>query len=366
MFNDLGKFSFDSMAVVYMFSYLLIPVMLFQGVRITKFCTDGLAKANTETLKGLAILIIVLHHLTQGLNDPAYMQPFLGLDYLGIAMFFFFSGYGLSISGMRRGSYLQGFFSRRISRVWIPYLLANILAVGIAVLGYGMPYDAGEIAVYVLGIRFIDGVAWFINAVTFFYLLFYVCFRWLSVRKAIAALFIGALLYAVILHWFHFGANWINSALAFPMGVWVAHDKERIFHWARRHFAAVLGVSFIVTLLLYVAGVYPDFAGIHRKLFIGGAQLMAMTSFTFFLTMLLCRVQFHAKYMMYIGGISYEIYLVHMKVRYVYFDTWHGNDLCVYLFLTFFATLIFKKLAARLTSFFAVCWPEKKIGGKNA
>ncbi len=97
--------------------------------------------------------------------------------------------------------------------------------------------------------------------------------------------------------------------------------------------------------LFYIAGIDPEEMRINSKLFIGGAQILAMTLFTIFLWLCLCNIKLNARLLVFIGGISYEVYLLHMKIRYFYFDTWRGNDFFVYLILVFISSILFKYLA---------------------
>ena len=261
-----------------------------------------------------------------------------------MALFFFFSGYGLSVSGLRRGDYCTGFFSRRLGRVWAPYVLVNFFAVCIAIIIYGENYSGLDMVCYLLGIKLIDGVNWFVDAITFFYLIFYACFRCFSARRAIQTLFICSIFYAGILHAFHFGVYWINSALAFPMGVWIAHDKEKLISFVERNNTIILLSGFLFTGIFYLLGFYPNEVGLHVKNIIGLAQILAMGISTLFFTVVLCNLRLNSKVMIFIGGISYELNLMHIKVRYVYFDTWHGTDFFGYFMLVIISAFFLKQI----------------------
>lgn len=67
----------------------------------------------TTTLKGIAIVIIILSH-TMG----CFTRVFTPLGGIGVAMFLILSGYGLNESFKRNG--IGSFWKKRFLRVWIP------------------------------------------------------------------------------------------------------------------------------------------------------------------------------------------------------------------------------------------------------
>ena len=332
------------------FAYILLPFLLLWRARINVFYVEGLNKENTEALKGLAILLIILHHITQALESPGLMSPFIGFGYMGVAIFFFLSGYGLSMSGLAKRNYTDSFFRRRIFRVWLPYVLVNIVSLGVAIVCYHQSYSIHGFIFYALGIRMFDGVTWFVYAIMFFYLLFYLCFNYFSVKHAILALFTCVFLYASILHFFHFGANLINSAFAFPLGVLIAHAKMQIFTWLRSCYTKCLLGVLVIFAGFYLLGIYPAALGLHVKTWIGISQILSMNALVLFVCVILCKLELHSRSMVFIGGVSYEMYLIHMKVRYIYFGTYEGNDIFVYLLLTILISVVFKRIGNYITA----------------
>lgn len=87
---------------------LIFAIILVSGIHARGHEHDAfMSKAQTTSLRGLAILIVVIHHLGQRLDSALpltlYLMNFF-IGYLAVGLFFFLSGYGnmLSISHMQR------------------------------------------------------------------------------------------------------------------------------------------------------------------------------------------------------------------------------------------------------------------------
>lgn len=81
---------------------ILIPAFLilcFYNVKFNgkKFNIDNLSRENTNSMKGLFAVSIILCHLSEMPNVESFYF-FRGTGNLAVSMFFFLSGYGLMLS----------------------------------------------------------------------------------------------------------------------------------------------------------------------------------------------------------------------------------------------------------------------------
>lgn len=94
---------------IYLFAYGIIPITILIGVRKVKKSQNlnynYFNQTQTSILKGISILLIVVHHFTIRLINPEFMKPFLNVGFLGVAIFFFISGYGLISSYLKDKNY---------------------------------------------------------------------------------------------------------------------------------------------------------------------------------------------------------------------------------------------------------------------
>ena len=80
-----------------------------------------ISKEDTQLLKGLAIMMVIIQHIGQILHISV-LNP---LGPIGVCLFLFISGYGLSFSYEKNGR--SGYFVKRVLKVYIPYLVSIAL-----------------------------------------------------------------------------------------------------------------------------------------------------------------------------------------------------------------------------------------------
>ena len=114
---------------------LIFSIMLVSGIH-TRGHEHGafMSKEQTTSLRGLAILIVVIHHLGQRLDSALpltlYLMNFF-IGYLAVGLFFFLSGYGnmLSISHMQRSfTWKMAWIAKRIIGLLLIFYVAEAMA----------------------------------------------------------------------------------------------------------------------------------------------------------------------------------------------------------------------------------------------
>ena len=99
-------------------------------------------KKLTDLIKFLACLMIALHHYSQGMvvagtHNPIYQLFSTQGGWLGVAIFFFLSGYGLMKSDMNNHLSPIPFFQKRLLRVYLPTVLVSAIWGGCLLAGGG-------------------------------------------------------------------------------------------------------------------------------------------------------------------------------------------------------------------------------------
>lgn len=114
--------------------YLLCFLFLLWGGRFAgfkdRFHEDFLSKDSTKSLSGIAALFIIFHHIAQ--EWPFYgvtgeLSFFNDIGFLLVSIFFFTSGYGLTLNADRDPDYMRNFGRRRLPVVLVPFYVTNIL-----------------------------------------------------------------------------------------------------------------------------------------------------------------------------------------------------------------------------------------------
>ncbi len=321
-------------------AFVALPALVFFKARLFKkkaYNDDSLSRTTTDSLKGLAILVVVLHHLVQRMDDPGWAGEFTYLGYLAVALFFFLSGYGLAASLQSRNDGLTGFLLKRLSKVYIPFLCCNALFLLTDFFIFDNPHDLGSTLLYLAGIKLLDDTLWFAVAILGCYLIFYILFKCFSRKVAFWLLAAASAVCFVLLNRAGVGVWWYNTLFCFPMGVFVALYYQKIVGTIRLFYPWVTCFFLVSFGLTYMLAHHADLQN--------GRNLVDTASSVFFVAAILCLMQklrIGSKPLAFIGGISFEIYLLHMLVYKLYFHFVH---------LKASITLVFYLLIVGLTAY---------------
>lgn len=270
-----------------------------------------LSKDNTDCLKGIFALCVLLHHLYQ--RSGLFGHSILGgiLQYLGfwsVAMFFFLSGYGLFFSYKRKGQeYIHSFPRKRI----LPFYL--IICFLILVYGAERLLLSQELPLTLLikSLTLGDtviGNGWYLQVQLLLYLLFYVFYKWIKRRQVqFIALSVGVAIYAVTMLLLGFSDNWFITVFAFLVGVLWAMHKEAIddFIEKPRHRYATFAVVALLYCALTLVGTALPQDNIAGKL----ALIFSMILFVVTVILVLYDIPINCAVTRFLGKISLEIYV---------------------------------------------------------
>lgn len=137
----------------------------------------------TDLIKFLCCILIFIHHFF--LKSPLVAL----LGYIACSIFFFLSAYGVSKSLSKKKMSIYTFCEHRMLKIYKPLLLVNVLFISVTSLLcigiYSIPifdvfgtkityvykYGIGDLMEYVLGLRKIDSITWFLDVLLISYLL---------------------------------------------------------------------------------------------------------------------------------------------------------------------------------------------------
>ena len=301
----------------------------------------------------------MFHHLSQWITTG---EEFSNFGYMGtyiVSVFFFLSGYGLYVQNEKKENYLDSFLVKRLFKILIPFIfissmyliyrkingqeLSNLFFIGL--------FKKGSTVIY-------NG--WFVDIIILMYIFFYISFRMFS-DKTIAILVNTVLIifYIVLAIKLGYGFWWYNSSLPFVLGLVWAKNKENIDRLLKKYYFIPL-VS--VTVLLFVSHQYSF---ILQKFHLVDNYSYALTAnidnviFTFFLILIVRKIDFSNKYLLFLGKISFELYMIHglvMSIFGKYFVTSRINDviftvlvLIVSIFLAWLINSVIKKINIKTT-----------------
>ena len=316
--------------------YFLTPLLIVKSI---KKQDEFLSVHQTTCLKGVAILIVILHHLSQkydGLEFFFYQQ----IGYLGVAIFLFLSGYGLTESFKRSG--LANFLRKRILKVYLPYVLATTTYFIYKLI----IEDKLNINVEIQRIVGIDFSDWFVTFILLAYLLFYLSHS-IGKKYALEILTLTITLYVSISMYFGQEKWWYVCAYTFPLGCLTANKKDQIISISNQYFKSSLTASIIIfitsTLTSYFYLKFYDSEIIAAIL-----KIISATSFISIIIVFSIRVNISSKIFRVLGKYSYELYLSHIHI---FFIVRNVDDSYLKLILFFSLSFLFMLYIERTSNF---------------
>jgi len=263
----------------------------------------GLDIKSTTIFKGGLSILIVLHHLQYEVSIP-YFNVFKHFGAPAVSIFFFLSGYGLMSSYIKKGnSYLDNFWGKRFGKILLPFVITTLLYLS---LDY---FDKGVCNVNLWNDLIYKGYtplpySWFVFTILLFYIGFYFVFilKNITTRGKLIFLFCLTFLYILVVkEILEYDRAWWVSVLAFPVGL-LYKFRESTINILRntlfRRFLGIVVVSVVcaVFILLKIELLY---ALVYMLIPVIVVLLMQLGTIP------------KSKFLMYLGNISYEIYLLH-------------------------------------------------------
>lgn len=283
---------------------------------------EYLSPDTTKKEKGIAAILIVLHHLSQRVKVSG---PFVILGYIGfilVAVFFFISGYGLSYGVQYKHNYLKGFLRKRLLPVLVPYWIVNTVDI-VFYLSEGTVFTPMQYVLSFIGIDVITGT-WFVTAILIMYIIFWLAFKCMKSYIVLGLCLIG---YCIICINLNLHSSYTASISAFALGVFWNKIDRRVITWIREKYFLKLtvilgtfGIMFLGRLILSAQGINNEIVHLILRNLISALFVLALIAVN-------QKVQFTGKTLEWLGNISYELYIVH----YVLLSMLSGLNTKVYI-----------------------------------
>lgn len=291
------------MYLIAILAYILIPIIIVLGIKKNRIIWQGFDLKSTQQVKGICAAYIVLHHMSFLSTEVPNMLYILlrPLNYIGqflVAIYFLFSGYGLMASYNKNKT--QPFWNKKVKKVYLPFVVVNLMYM---IFKRENIFQLQGIQ-YTLGINLIDSVCWYIIEIMILYLVFWLIFYKSKFKENTKLLVVVVVQLAINYFLFLCEAEsfWIKGNLCFSMGIFLfkfINREGKIFKIFNKIQIGIL----IVTILIGVR--------LQPKIMFINIILMITTSiFIVFLKYF----HFESVIILFIGTISYEIYIIHMKI----------------------------------------------------
>ena len=301
----------------------------------------------TQELKGFGILTVVFAHFAyMKVTNADFLFPLSIIAGVGVDLFLFMSGYGLTVGMLKKPMPIIDFYKRRVIKIFIPFWVALILifAADAIFLGifYPVPYMLQSLLGWfptAVGFGDVNSPFWYITWMMMFYILFPLVFSyrmpWLSALiLAVIATVIGST------NPLEMGDNWLHRlhTVAFSMGIIAAwllmetKDKENKLVKTLKEFRTnsnairlvLIAISFVVVAYMSLhttANHWPTLTSFFGQ----GFYVEQFTSIVLMIALIVIfsLKKLDNKFLAMYGVYSFEVYLIHwpLMARYdVFFD----------------------------------------------
>lgn len=324
---------------------ILIAVVLFTFRRAKH--TDLFPVSVTQELKGLGILTVVFAHFAYMLVTNAdFLFPLSIIAGVGVDLFLFMSGYGLTVGMLKKPLPVLEFYKRRVIKIFIPFWVAIILIFAANAIfldiHYSVPYMIQSLLGWfptAEGFNDVNSPFWYITWMMMFYILFPLVFStkrpWLTaIVLSVIATLIG------VYNPLEMGDNWLHRlhTVAFSLGIifaWLlfeTKEKENKLVKVLKHFRNESKfMPYVIIALMLVVVVYmslhttanhwPTLTAILGKGYFVDQLTSLVIMFAFIVIFSLKK--FDNKFLSIYGLYSFEVYLIHWPLigRYdIFFD----------------------------------------------
>lgn len=253
---------------------------------------------------------------------------------IGVAMFLFLSGYGLNESNKKKG--LQGFWKKKIFRVFIPYLIIESIR--------QICLGGKNIWEFVLDVTGIQSDYWYISILLRCYIVYYLATRFATKYRLLILLVFS-------LYLLFFTPN-IQSeqAFSFLAGFLISENIDVVRTLSKKQYGIismccfVFGCSFL--FIKQLPEVRTHFGDCYYGMVECGIKLPLALSVISGLS--LVPVLLRSRFLLFAGMISYELYLIHFQ----FYTKLEGNMLYILIFviLSFLSSYVFYKFNNWITA----------------
>lgn len=287
----------------------LLPILCFGGVALLncrKETGSSFSKDYTTVLKGLCSIVVVYVHFPAKFGNV--IQDSIGsFAYVAVTLFFMISSYGMMVSVERKRDYLTSFWRNRLASLLIPCFLINICQLLVGALCGNVNYTV----LYQL-----NNYVWVLLQ---FCLLFYIVQKckekWFrdNYRLADNLMILGVFISSIILYFFVYNpqtcsGSWCFERMGLVWGIIFYRYESSILVWIN---SARWKKVLIFLLLSGTLGVmYLKFKEVY---FVGEYMLKIILGLTIitFLFLISFGYRFNNVINNWLGGISFETYLIH-------------------------------------------------------
>ena len=334
---------------------ILVGIALY-GVKASSFQNDYLSKETTSAIKGFFALVILFSHMNGYivLNDSIFTKPYVAfIEYLGqamVAMYFFYSGYGIMESIAHKPHYKDSFLKKRILKTLFHFDLAVLLFLLYSFLSK-RHFPISYYFTCWIGWDSIGNSNWFIFDILALYLLIYAVLQFCSLRVqkdnpfSLALIIVGTFLLWCFLYFTKKGASWwINTLFTFPLGIGYSKYKERFEYRLKQNTKFFPILAFLTALLVIW----------HWRFGVDGYGFYSCL-FAIWIVLVTTRIKFNNSWLQWLGTNAFSIYILQRLPMNFYSHIGLNENVPLFVCLSILTVLLLSWIFGKALNFIDSC-----------
>ncbi|MBQ4067301.1 MAG: acyltransferase family protein [Clostridia bacterium] len=290
---------------------IILVVVTLIGAKFSRFHEDYMGLSQTTAVKGFFAVVIVMSHmlgyvaLTYPL-DSVYRTVINHVGQLMVTLFFFYSGYGVTLSYKKKSSYYDTFLKNRVLKLLLHFDLAVALFLVMNVF-LSISFPKIQYITCWVGWGSIGNSNWFIFDTLVFYLIAFGAMTVCRYTGSGLGIFASVVTVACMFFWgilaIIYGKEatwWYDTVFCFPVGIWYGVFKERIDAFAKKPY-------FYWPSLLLIVGAFSYLYG--KRFFVEYFSVLAPV-FCLLVTWVTMKVKLDNKVLAWLGKHSFSIYII--------------------------------------------------------
>lgn len=342
--------------------FIIVLVFFIITSKTENNVDNPIGKVNTITVRALLMVSVFFRHIyaiVEGEEVGYFLKLFEGKGFWCVAAFFFFSGYGLVKALSSKGEvYLKTFLKKRLPSVVIPYISAIILffVVRIIILNEKISFSPIDIIKRIYSTLLLVDYSWYVLEIVFLYVIFYLSFKYINQRiHALITCSISVIIFTFLCAFLGANIAYYISTFSFVFGMFYAQFYENIDNFVMRFKYIALA---ILPIMIYIlsgpyAWVCVNGVGHFSNIFFAVQENIISLSFVYIIVILLHKVNTTSKIGSFLGGLSYEAYLMQgIGIRLCRSKWFYINNAMVYvivsLLICFMLAIFLKAINKRI------------------
>lgn len=319
-----------------------------------------MSKEYTTCVRGICALLVVVHHLYQytGLFWGTFIGDVLqSMGYLCVAVFFFYSGYGLMLSSSK-DSYIESFFRKRFFPLYSFYVVLIILYSLWTLLIEKQISIQNVVQSFFFGETVVTN-GWYLQATFVAYLLYYLCFKILKTYKMkIFSFSIGIIAYIILCYFSGLHIHWYQAIPCMLLGVIYCYKNHDIDVLLKKRTWLMVILSGVFFGICFGLSIWRNTNAILNAL-----CALLFVCFVVSLSYVLYNTPIiKNKFFKLCGKYSLEIYVSHgfflrlIKLGYI-------ENIYIYIMVVTLCTTLISFVMKKINTRIAICW--QKINKKT-